>query len=272
MGGIIVKEKIGFVGAGNLAEAIIKGLTNSQSSEIRMTDRFQDRLLKLQQIYGAIPATLEQVVLESDIIIIAVKPKDMVDVMGEIKKLAFAGKLLISVAAGISLGIIEKHLPGAAVVRIMPNTACAVLESVTGMVKGSQVSEEQAKSAAGIFATVGKVLWLEEHKMNALTAISGSGPAYYYLFTELLLKAGIELGLSEEEAEILVCQTLIGAGHMVAQSGKTPGRLREEVTSPNGTTFAALQVFTQAGLGEIIFKAAEAAARRGEEMAKEYAG
>lgn len=268
-----MQGKIGFVGAGNVAEAIIKGLTSGQSPEIRVTNRSkQERLLELQQKYRVIPAELAEVVQASDVIIIAVKPKDIVEALVEMKKLPFEGKLFISVAAGIPLKTIEKHLPGAAVVRTMPNTASAVLQSVTGIVRGSLVSEEQGHIAEGIFSTVGKVLWLEEHKMNALTAVSGSGPAYFYLFTELLLKAGIELGLSEEEAEILVRQTLIGAGQMVATSGKAPGRLREEVTSPNGTTFAALQVFEQADLGEIVLKAAEAAAKRGEEMEGEYAG
>lgn len=270
-GGIKVKQKIGFVGAGNLAEAVVKGLTNSQSPEIRMTDINPERLQRLQQVYGAIPSTLEQVVGQSDIIIIAVKPKDILDVLSEIQRVNYKGKLFISVAAGISLEVIENHLPGAAVVRIMPNTATAVLQSVTGMAKGSRVSEEQAEAAAGIFATVGKVLWLEERKMNAVTAISGSGPAYYYLFTELLMKAGIELGLTEEEAEVLVRQTIIGAGHMMASSGKTPARLREEVTSPNGTTFAAVRVFEEAGLEGIMLKAADAAAKRAEEMEREYA-
>lgn len=137
-----VKQKIGFVGAGNLAEAVVKGLTNSQSPEIRMTDINQERLQILHQTYGAIPATLEQVIEESEIIIIAVKPKDILDVLSEIQMVNYKGKLFISVAAGISLQVIENYLPGAAVVRIMPNTATAVLQSVTGMAKGSLVSDE----------------------------------------------------------------------------------------------------------------------------------
>lgn len=264
-------KNIGFVGAGNLAEAVIKGLTaGTENPRIMASDLSKERLNLLAEQYGVIAGDLAQVVQESEVIILAIKPKDSATVVNSLAKFPMKGKLVISVAAGIPLTMLEKGLPGVAFVRVMPNTSCAVLLSMTGMVLGSLATDQDKIAAEEIFSQVGQVLWITEDKINAVTAISGSGPAYYYLFTECLVAAGVELGLTAEEAEILARETLVGAGQMMVRSGKTPARLREEVTSPNGTTYAALQQFGQANLQDIVLKAAKAAADRAVEMEKEF--
>ena len=264
-------QKIGFIGAGNLAESIIKGLTGvAEKPSIMATDLSKERLNELETHYGVISGELAQVVQESEVIVMAVKPKDAATVMKSLAAFPMQGKLVISVAAGIPLAMLEKGLPGVAFVRVMPNTSCAVLLSMTGMVQGSLATDKDKAVAEKIFSQVGQVLWITEDKINAVTAISGSGPAYYYLFTECLAAAGVDLGLTPEEAEILARETLAGAGQMLISSGKTPARLRTDVTSPNGTTDAALKQFGQADLRDIVLTAARAAAERAAEMENEF--
>jgi len=264
-------QNIGFIGAGNLAEAVIKGLTaGPEKPRIMATDLSKERLNLLEAQYGVITGELAQVAEASDVIIMAVKPKDAAAVVKSLAAFSMQGKLVISVAAGIPLAMLEKGLPGVAFVRVMPNTSCAVLLSMTGMVQGSLATDQDKAAAESIFSQVGQVLWITEDKINAVTAISGSGPAYYYLFTECLAAAGVDLGLTLEEAEILARGTFAGAGQMLVRSGKTPDRLRADVTSPNGTTYAALQQFGEANLRDIVLKAAGAAAEKAAEMEREF--
>ncbi len=264
-------QKIGFIGAGNLAEAVIKGLTaGDEKFSIMATDLSKERLSILDEKYGVITGELAQVVEESEVVVLAVKPKDVTTVVKSLATFSMQNKLVISVAAGIPLTMLENGLPGVAIVRVMPNTSCAVLLSMTGMVLGSLATDKDKAVAASIFSRVGQILWIAEDKINAVTAISGSGPAYYYLFTESLVAAGVELGLTPEEAEVLARETFAGASQMLVRSGKTPARLREDVTSPNGTTYAALQQFGAANLQDIVLAAAKAAADRAAEMEREY--
>jgi len=266
-------KSIGFIGGGNIAEAIIKGLSQNGKGEIRVTNRSnKQRLTSLVEKYAIIPANLGELVAESEVIVVAVKPKDVVGVLKVLADFSLDGKLVISVAAGIKMATIEKYLRGVASVRAMPNTSSAVLHSMTGLVRGHAVSDAQAAMAEEIFAAVGHVLWIPENRMNALMAVSGSGPAYFYLFAECLIQSGVQLGLREKDAEVLVRETLIGVGEMMAQSGKAPGRLREEVTSPNGTTLEALKVFWGADMPQIVHQATRACMRRAEEMEGEYTG
>ncbi|HEY8909454.1 MAG TPA: pyrroline-5-carboxylate reductase [Desulfosporosinus sp.] len=263
---------IGFIGGGNMSEAIIGGLKKTTFElQIRVTNRANhERLDHLVDKYGIAATELKELVESSSILIIAVKPKDVHEVLMHLKNYTLTDKLIISVAAGIPLKVFQKYLPGVAVIRAMPNTSTAVLHSMTGLVRGDNVTEEQAKTTEQIFSAIGRTLWIPEEKMNALIAISGSGPAYFYLFSESLISVGVQLGLSEGEAEMLVRETLVGAAKMVAESEKPPGKLREEVTSPNGATYAALSVFKEDKLEQIVMKAAQACARRAEDMEGEY--
>lgn len=265
--------KIGFIGGGNIAEAIIYGLRQNSQAEIRVVNRSNgERLKNLADKYEIIPSDLSGLVEKSDVLMIAVKPKDVVGVAKTLAEYPIAGKLVISVAAGVKLATLEKHLPNVAVIRAMPNTSSAALYSMTGLVKGKLALAKHTEAAEEIFATVGHILWIPENRMNALMAVSGSGPAYYYLFTECLIQAGVQLGLTEQESEMLARETLIGVGRMMAQSGKHPGKLREEVTSPNGTTMEALKVLWSAGLPQTMVQATRACQKRAEEMEGEYSG
>lgn len=267
-----MNQSIGFIGAGNLAEAIIGGLRKTDKDRlIRVTNRSNnERIQRLVDTYHILAPKMQELVDASGILVIAVKPKDVVDVLTNLKNYDLNNKLIISVAAGIPMKVFSKHLPGAAVVRAMPNTSTAVLLSMTGLVRGEYVVEEQAAAAEGVFSAIGQTLWIPEEKMNALIGISGSGPAYFYLLTENLIQAGVKLGLSEAEADRLARVTLVGAGKMLMEIGKTPGRLREEVTSPNGTTYAAMSVFKEEKFPEIVVKAVQACAQRAEDMEREY--
>ncbi|HEY8875792.1 MAG TPA: pyrroline-5-carboxylate reductase [Desulfosporosinus sp.] len=259
---------IGFIGGGNMGEAIIGGLRKSdQQLQIRVCNRSNsERMLRLVDQYAVTASKFEDTVANSRVLIIAVKPKDVLGVLKQLKDYELKDKLIISVAAGVPLKVFYEHLPGVAIVRAMPNTSSAVLHSMTGLVSGENVTGEQIEIGEQIFAAIGKTMWIPEEKMNALISVSGSAPAYFYLFAESLIKAGVHLGFSEEEAEILVRETLIGAGKMLAESDKSPGMLREAVTSPNGTTFAALKVFTDDKLPLTVLKAAQACVQRAEAM------
>lgn len=260
-------QSIGFIGGGNIAEAMIGGIRKSDREfQIRVTERLDERLQYLVEKYSIIASGVQELVENSDTVIIAVKPKDVREVLEKLGNYTLKVKLIISIAAGVPLKLFYKYLPGVAVIRVMPNTSTAVRHSMTGLVRGENVTQEQAEVAQQIFAAIGRILWVPEEKINALTAISGSGPAYFYLFAESLIKAGVHLGLSEEEAEILVLETLVGAGKMIAESDKSPGKLREEVTSPNGTTYAALNVFTDDKFALTVLKATKACAQRAEDL------
>ncbi|MBC2722604.1 MAG: pyrroline-5-carboxylate reductase [Desulfosporosinus sp.] len=265
-------QSIGFIGGGNIAEAMISGLKKTNSTlKIRVTNlKNQGRLQGLVDRYNVMASSLKELVENSSVLIIAVKPKDVQAVLKDLMDHPLRDKLIISVAAGVPLKVFYKYLPGVAVIRAMPNTSTAVLHSMTGLVRGNNVTVEQAEAGEKIFSATGRIMWVPEKNINALTAISGSGPAYFYLFAESLIKAGVELGLSEEEAEILVLETLIGSGKMIAESDKSPGRLREEVTSPNGTTYAAINVFMDEKLSSTVLTAVKACCRRAEDLEGEY--
>ncbi|HVJ47631.1 pyrroline-5-carboxylate reductase [Desulfitobacterium sp.] len=267
-------QPIGFIGAGNMAEAIIRGLRAvGMLTEIRVTNRSnQEKLHFMAEQYKVIPSIFEEIVKESEIILLAVKPKDMLGVLHDLQKDLKPSQLLITVAAGIPMKTYETNLPRIPVVRAMPNTSSAVLKSMTGLVRGTAVQENHRQMAEEIFQAVGKTLWITEEKMNPLMSISASGPAYFYLFTETLIQAGISSGLSEEDAELLAKETLFGTAQMLKESGKSPARLREEVTSPKGTTLAALNVFWEKDLQGVVTGAAKACQIRAEEMEREYQG
>jgi len=193
-------NKIGFIGTGNLAASIIKGLKQKKTGyELFMYDVFEEKAKILAKEYGAQSCSFEEVVRESQTLILAVKPKDIKDLLQELSRSNLSGKLIITVAAGIGLTAYEQMLPGVAIVRVMPNTSSAVLQAVSGMSRGQHVDDQQAITAEKIFSAVGKVLWIDDRKINALTAVSGSGPAYFYLFSELMTEVGEKLGLTKEE-------------------------------------------------------------------------
>jgi len=266
-------NKIGFIGAGNLAHSMIKGLAQSNSSyQVFVHDIQKNKADSLAFKFNAKSCSFTEVVFNSDILVLAVKPKDIMELLQKLSSFTLEKKLIITVAAGISLRVYESLLPGTAIVRAMPNTSSAVLKSMSALVRGQYVTDQQMEVANKIFSCLGKVLWVEENKINAVTAVSGSGPAYFYLLTELMAKAGIKLGLTEEEADFLARETLIGVGKMLVEDKRSVEELRAAVTSPNGTTHAAITVFLENGLENIVSKALTAAANRALEMEGEYSG
>lgn len=260
---------IGFIGGGNMAEALISGLIGAGhgATRIRVTDINQARLDAMQQQYDIAPCpNIASVLAPSDVLLLAVKPQQIDDVLKKFGSVA-SGKTVISIAAGISTAHITRILGDeVAVVRVMPNTPCLVGEGMS--VLYSKADGEHRERAEYILASSGQTAWIdEEQQMHAVTAVSGSGPAYFFLLAELMQAAGQSLGLSRELCEKLVGQTALGAGRMLTASGKSAELLRQQVTSPGGTTQAALEAMFEGQLPDIVRTAIAAAARRSRELA-----
>jgi pyrroline-5-carboxylate reductase len=206
-------------------------------------------------------------VAQADIVILAVKPKDVLEALSEWRSRLGREQLFISVVAGISTETITQALGGRiAVVRAMPNTSCAVGLSATALCGGNGVAEGQLSMAERIFKSIGSVIRVDEGAMDAVTGLSGSGPAYFYYMVEALQAAGVQAGLSAETARQLTVQTLLGAAHMLVETGKEAGQLRHEVTSPGGTTMAGLEILRQCEVAEAMKRAVLRAKERSIEM------
>lgn len=251
-------KKLVFVGAGSMAEAMISGIGASgllPGEQIWVTNKQDtDRLKTLEQKYG-IQATYDCVTLfkNADAVVLAMKPKDAAIAMEEIKHYLTEGMLVISVLAGVSINAIEiaaeKSL---AVVRAMPNTSAAVGKSATAIAVNSHVSKSQKTMVQELFNTVGQTTIVEEDQLDAVTGLSGSGPAYIYYLVEAMEKSAAEIGLEKQTAKQLIIQTLLGAAEMLTQSDKEPAQLRLEVTSPGGTTEAGITILEQHGVQTAI--------------------
>jgi len=262
---------IGFIGAGNMAEALIKGIIEAKvcsPGDIVISDVRAERLKQLAGQYSVMTTdSNSKLVLQVDIVVLAVKPQNMADVLGEIKSQA-SDKLFISIAAGVRTQKIADVLGDVAIVRVMPNTPALVGQGASALFANGKAKDILAK-AESIFAAVGQVVLVDdENQLDAVTAISGSGPAYFFLFMEELIKAATDLGLSEETAKKLALQTAKGAADLAVQSDDNPSELRKKVTSPGGTTEAALKVFAENDLGKIVADAAKAADARSKELSK----
>lgn len=264
------KYQVGLIGVGVMGEALISGLVSARfpKGQIVFSEKRSDRAREISAKYGARAVDLGELVEESDVILLVVKPQDLGELITSISPNLKKGALLVSFAAGKTINFIsEKVSADIAVIRVMPNTATLIGLGMAAMSVGSNVSVEQSKFVSDFLATCGKVISIDESLQDAVTAVSGSGPAYFFAFVEEMIKSGISLGLSSEEATTLAIQTIIGSAAMLEQSGKSPTILRENVTSPNGTTAAALKVFSDSNLGEIINKAMTAARDRSQELA-----
>lgn len=204
----------------------------------------------------------------ADIIILGVKPPYILALMEEISPSAPESAVMVSIAAGITVGQMEQVWPGA-IIRTMPNTPSEVGKGVTGVSAGSRVTSDQVREVTAVFETVGSVVHVEESLLNALSTFSGSGPAFVYFFIERFMEVAHEHGFTQEQATTLVQGTFAGAMALLESSGKTPQELREAVTSPGGTTHAALEVYRKADLSAIIRQASAAAIARAEEMAQD---
>ncbi|MDH5178204.1 MAG: pyrroline-5-carboxylate reductase [Gammaproteobacteria bacterium] len=268
----MMKATIGFIGGGNMARSLIGGLLTSgiAAEQIHVAEPDDQLRQQLHIDFGVHTGTDNTAIADQcDVIVLAVKPqmmKTVVSTLGDVSE-----KLLISIAAGIEIKAIEKWLGGtAAIVRTMPNTPALVKSGATGLYANSAVSETQKETAESILRAVGLTLWVaDEALLDAVTALSGSGPAYFFLVMEAMEEAGIRLGLQPEEARLLAVQTAFGASKLALESAEDPATLRKRVTSPGGTTEQAIGVLQENRLQKIFEQAMTAARDRARELAEQ---
>ncbi len=268
-------SKIGFIGGGNMASSLISGLIASGHApkQIWVSDINPDTLTALaKQLNVNTSVNNDDIINAVDVVVLAVKPQTLSTVAQSAAALIQKKKsLVVSIAAGINQSSLSRWLGAdTAIVRCMPNTPALVLTSATALHANDKVTAAQRDLAENILRAVGIALWVEdEAELDAVTAVSGSGPAYYFLLMEAMEKAAVELGLSEETARLLVQQTALGAAKIALESSESPEQLRRRVTSPGGTTQRAIETFEQGGFTELVAKALHAARDRSIEMSKQ---
>jgi pyrroline-5-carboxylate reductase len=256
---------IGFIGGGNMAEALIKGIV-SKSEKIIVAEPREDQRKYLADTYKVQTTASNVEALEcADIVILAVKPQNMADVLDGIGGAVRADKTIVSIAAGIPLSYLRSRLKTDRLIRVMPNTPALVQEGMSVLSFYPGLPSEVAATVTGIFAAVGKTMVLPEEQINAVTAVSGSGPAFVSFFIEAMIKSGEKMGLTQTEASELAVQTLIGTAGLL-KAGMPPEDLRKMVTSPGGTTAAGIRVFEEKGLFDLVADALAAAKKRAEEL------
>ena len=259
-------KKLAIIGAGAMSEALISGMIENKllpSGDIWVTNRSnQEKLNNLKEKYGVSTTyKLEEILTDADVVLLAMKPKDAAPSVSSIKDYLQDQTMIISVLAGVSIDSMERLVGRSMpIVRAMPNTSATVGKSATAFAVNEQVSEAQTKLAKEVFGTVGIAKLVKEEQLDAVTGLSGSGPAYIYYLFEAMEKTAVELGLEQDLAKDLILQTLQGAAEMLATSTKPAGQLRKEVTSPGGTTEAGLKVLASHGVGQAMEECIKAAA------------
>ena len=281
----MINKKIGFIGSGNMTYSLVGGLiaTGAQGNNIWISDPNTEKMTQMASHYGVnISSSNIELVQSVDIIILAVKPQNLAQVCTEIaNEISQSKPLVISIAAGVLSKDIEIWLlpspseteqqtdAGIALVRCMPNTPALVQSGATALFANKQVSDEQKTLAESILRAAGLTLWLDnESDMDAVTALSGSGPAYIFLVIDAMEKAGVQLGLDEKTAHLLAIQTAFGAAKMALESNDSPETLRKKVTSPGGTTEKAIGILQEGQLEALFAKALEGAKTRSIELAQ----
>ena len=272
---MLKNKKLGFIGGGNMAEALIKGLVSTSffdSKNIFVSEPSKSKCSTLQKKYKIkIIGDNRELGKKCDIIMLAVKPQILKEVLCDIRSVVGSDKLLISVAAGVPIFISDSVLRGESkkkfsVVRTMPNTPSLVQEGVTAISAGKYVSKADLKIAHQIFEAVGLTVNVEEKQLDAVTGLSGSGPAYIFMLIESLSDAGVKMGLSREVANTLTIQTVLGSAKLARESGKHPGELKDMVTSPAGTTITGLHALEEGGLRTTLMNAVEDATLRSRDL------
>jgi pyrroline-5-carboxylate reductase len=265
-------RKVAILGGGRIGEALVSGLLSSgwrQPGEIVVTSRREERIAELRERHG-VEATTDNVAAAADagIVVVAVKPQDIDVLLGEVGDRLTTEQTVVSVAAAITTGHIEARIAdGVPVVRAMPNSPATVHEGMAGICAGAQAGDAQLALADELLSHLGAVVRVPENWMDAITAVSGSGPAYFALLAEAMIEAGILLGLSREVSTTLVVQTMFGTAKQLRDQGMHPVELRESVTSPGGTTIAAIRELEQAGVRAAFLNAIQAAMDRARELA-----
>lgn len=264
-------QKIGFLGGGAMGEALIYGLLRAglvEPANILVSDVSQARLDYLKDKFGVTTvAENSAVVKEADLVVLAVKPHLILPVLRDAAPLARPGQAFISIAAGITTGQMESCLAGPVpVLRVMPNTPCLAGEGASAISAGKFAGRESVEKTMAVFAAAGRAVEVPESQLEAVTALSGSGPAYMFLILEGLIDGAVRLGLPRDTARVLAAQTMLGAAKMMLETGEHPARLKDMVTTPGGTTMAGLMALEEGALRSTLMKAVEAAARRCREL------
>jgi pyrroline-5-carboxylate reductase len=274
----MITQKIAFLGAGSMAEAMISGMVESGSipaEQIIVTNRSnQDRLNEIHNKYGVRTVLKDELDFsEVDQFILAMKPKDIDAVLADLKDKINSNQVLVSVLAGISTSYMEERLnDGQQVIRVMPNTSSMLRESATAISPGQFADMDNVLVAKELLRAIGEVFVIDEEKMDVFTGIAGSGPAYFYYLMEHIEETGRAEGMDRETLREIGAQTLLGAAKMMLERDESPTELRENVTSPNGTTAAGLDALDQNGGGQAISEAIKGAASRSKELSAELEG
>jgi len=263
-------KRIAILGTGRIGEALLAGLLSSGWSDIVATSRSETRVAELHERHGVEATTSNaDAVTGAAVVVVAVKPQDIDALLASIRDAVTPEQTVLTVAAAIPTAYIEQRLPeGVPVVRAMPNAPSTVHEGMAGIAAGAHASDDQVAVAEDVLSHLGRVVRVPESAMDAITAVSGSGPAYFALLAEAMIEAGILLGLSREISTTLVVQTMLGTAKQLRDEGMHPVELREAVTSPGGTTIAAIRELEQAGVRAAFLNAIQAAMDRARELAK----
>jgi pyrroline-5-carboxylate reductase len=269
-------KKIAVLGTGNMAEALVKGLLRAgtaDASEIVCSEPRAERREEIARRYG-VKVVGENLAAaeEAQIIVLSVKPQTMEDLLDEIAPAIDHSKLVISIAAGIPIAAIARKLgAGVRIVRTMPNTPALVGAGATALARGAHATQADLEQARALFQAVGVAVLVEEHHLDAVTGLSGSGPAFLFLVIEALADGGVKVGLARPVAMALAAQTVLGSAKLVLETGEHPGRLKDQVTSPGGTAIAGIHALESGGLRSALIAAVEAATRRSHELGEKAA-
>ncbi|ULQ45514.1 pyrroline-5-carboxylate reductase [Flagellatimonas centrodinii] len=257
---------IAFIGGGNMAAALVAGLVRAghRPQSLTVVEPVAERRALLRERYD-ISTSEHAAGLQADVLVLAVKPQQMAAALASLQPAD--GTLVLSIAAGVPVAALTRRLPGCAIVRSMPNTPALVGAGISALYAPASVGTEARERADRLLSTAGTCVWVDdEAQLDAVTALSGSGPAYFFRFTEAMTAAGVALGLPDDIAATLARQTLVGAARLVAENDASVGTLRSQVTSKGGTTEAALRAFDQGGLEALVGTAMHAARDRGAEL------
>jgi pyrroline-5-carboxylate reductase len=269
-----IDRTLGFIGCGNMGEALVKGLLASkaaQPSQVRVSARRPDRMQELVKQYCVGAGSNAEVARASDVVVLAVKPQILDLVLRQLTHDLTKDKLVISVAAGVPIAALERRLhPPMRIIRAMPNTPATVGAGATALALGEHATDADYATARALFDSVGLTVLLEETQLDAVTGLSGSGPAYLFLIIEALADAGVKVGLSRRASLQLAAQTVLGSAKLLIDSGQHPGMLKDGVTSPGGTAIAGLHTLEAGGLRNVLMNAVEAATRRSKELGEEF--
>jgi pyrroline-5-carboxylate reductase len=263
-------ETVAVLGAGKMGEALLSGMLRAGRApgELLFTERHEDRARSLAESYGVEAVSSAEAAKRADTLLVAVKPQEMTALLDDLADVVTPDTLVITIAAGIPTSTLESRLAeGTPVVRVMSNTPVFVDEAMSAIAPGAHAGEEHLERTEQLLRPVGKVIRVPENQLDAVTALSGSGPAYFFFLVEAMIDAGILLGLPRAVAQELIVQTAIGSAVMLRDSGEHPVQLREAVTSPGGTTIAAIRKLEDHGVRAALLAALEAARDRSRELA-----